>query len=442
MAQVMPASKGSMRAVLLLMLLSSVLCARVEDEPDFSAFDTVHPWIVSPEIIAKAYAYGRAPESNFDESKVPRYQLPELMRFLDGRPVDTPTDWENRRIELIELFRQNVFGTSPPKPDTLAFSLVDRHSQSLDGRATFKRVAIRFHAGGDSFVFHVTLYVPNQRQRPAPVFLLIRHKARTPAHQAAEDGGEFWPVGYALKRGYAMMVMDAAAEVDPDEPRADSGVRAFYRRQETGNRTFTWRMLAAWAWGAARAMDYIETDPDLDAHNVAVVGHSRGGKAALWAGAQDERFRLVIPNNAGDGATCLVRRRLGNTIEVMTTRNPHWFVDRYATYAQREASAPFDQHMLIALVAPRGYHAGDGSEDLWHDPLGSWFALREASKAWTLSASARSMEDKPMPEVNELVRNGAIAYHLRTGGHALRLIDWKLYFDHADAFFGANPPGR
>lgn len=172
----------------------------------------------------------------------------------------------------------------------------------------------------------------------------------------------------------------------------------------------------------------------LDPTKIAVVGHSRGGKTSLWAGAQDNRFALVIPNNAGDGGPSIARRRLGNTIEVMTGRNPHWFVPKYAGYAGVENSMPFDQHMLIALIAPRGYHAGDGSEDLWHDPRGAWLALVEASKVWAMYGQARQMKDK-MPMVNDLLINGPLANHIRKGGHGLLFYDWKLYLDHAGHFY-------
>jgi hypothetical protein len=186
--------------------------------------------------------------------------------------------------------------------------------------------------------------------------------------------------------------------------------------------------------GGARVVDYLETDIDINAEQIAIVGHSRGGKTALWAGAQDIRIALVIPNNAGDAGTSLVRRRFGNTIEVMTGRNPNWFSSKYSSYAGKEDTMPVDQHMLIALVAPRGFHAGDGSEDLWHDPRGSWLALVEASKIWKMYGNACEMKDI-MPWVNSLFKNGPIAYHIREGGHGLLLFDWKLYLDHADSYF-------
>jgi hypothetical protein len=239
-----------------------------------------------------------------------------------------------------------------------------------------------------------------------------------------------------VQRGYATAAIDVSVDVDPDEPQSDSGVRAFYRNHDPAPERWTWGTIGAWAWAAHRALDYLQTDANIEASKIAIIGHSRTGKTSLWAGTQDTRFALVIPNNAGDAGPALVRRRFGNTIEVMTGRNPHWFIPKYASYAHREETMPVDQHMLIALVAPRGYHGGDGAEDLWHDPRGSWLALQEASKVWAMYGPAPKLE---MPMVNDLLVAGPIAYHIRQGGHGLTLFDWKLYLDHADLLFSAEP---
>jgi hypothetical protein len=180
-------------------------------------------------------------------------------------------------------------------------------------------------------------------------------------------------------------------------------------------------------------MDYFETDPDINASQVAVIGHSRGGKTSLWAGAQDTRFALVCANDSGEGGTSLSHRNFGETIAQITKGFPYWFSPRYATYAGKENTLPVDQHELIALVAPRAFHGGDATQDLHADPRGSWLAFVEASKAWQLYGRA-AIEDK-MPLVNDLFMSGPIGYHIREGGHNLTTFDWKLYLDHADALW-------
>ena len=180
-------------------------------------------------------------------------------------------------------------------------------------------------------------------------------------------------------------------------------------------------------------MDYLQTDPAIDASRVAVIGHSRTGKTSLWAGAQDSRFSLVCVNDAGESGPSLARRNFGETVAQITKNFAYWFAPKYATYATRVDSLPVDQHELIALVAPRGYHGGDAAADMHADPRGSWLALVEASKVWALYGR-KPMRDQ-MPLVNDLYLDGPIAYHIRQGGHALTTFDWKLYLDHADALW-------
>ncbi len=392
-----------------------------------------HPWILAPEKVKELA--GKGPKGkNYDEAKVGSYLLPELFRAAVGAEVKSADDWARRRAELLDLFRHEVYGVSPPKPDGLSFQVISTNPRALDGAATQKRVAIRFPLGNETFTFHLELFLPNQRSGPAPLFLLLNHRDAIVPDAGASGSSDYWPVAYAISRGYAMALINTSAEVDPDVPKSSTGVRQFYRQHHPQAETFTWATLGAWAWSASRAMDYLVTDPDVDAKRIAVIGHSRSGKTALWAGAQDTRFALVCPNGAGEGGPALSRRNFGETLKMITTNFPHWFTPTYASYANRVAALPVDQHELIALVAPRGYHGGDGEWDLHADPRGAWLALVEASKVWALFGAAGTLP-KEMPLVNDLLVDGPLAYHIHDGGHNLGLFDWKLYFDHADALF-------
>lgn len=411
---------------------SALTAAPNPPNTDFSAYGEKAPWVLSDAFLRAAAENGR---ENVSESKVAPYLLPDLFTFSDGRKVATSAAWESeRRAELLGIFRREVYGIPPVRPTTLAFHLLATDPHALNGQATLKRVAIRFQLGGETFEFHLSLFVPNRRTGKAPVFLLLNHRSTDNTDPTRRIRSEFWPVEYAIGRGYAMAAINVAEEVDPDQPKATTGIRAFYRRLHPKPEELTWATIAAWAWSGSRAVDYFETDPDIDVTRVAVIGHSRTGKTALWAAAQDTRFALACVNCAGEGGPALSRRNFGETLGMITANFPHWFTPAYSRYADRIDSLPIDQHELVALVAPRGYHGADATEDLHADPRGSWLALVEASKVWAMQGRAQALADE-MPLVNDLLVNGPIAYHIRKGGHALTTFDWKLHLDHADRLF-------
>ena len=344
-----------------------------------------------------------------------------MFALTSGGRVTSAETWEKqRRGELLALFRSEVYGVAPPKPDDLTFRVIETNPQAMDGKATLKRVAIGFKLGGELFEFHLTLFVPNQRVGKVPVFLLLNHRGIDNTDPTREKKMEFWPAEYAIARGYAMAAINVAAKVDPDKRDATDGIRQFYKKHYPKPDDPTWATLSAWAWSGSRAVDYFETDPDINAAQVAVIGHSRTGKTALWAAAQDTRFALSCANGAGEGGPSLARRNFGETLAQVSYGFPYWFTPKYLTYAGKADTLPIDTHELIALVAPRGYHGGDATNDLGADPRGSWLALVEASKAWALHGKAVPMKPE-MPLVNAPFVNGPIAYHLITGDHALNL---------------------
>jgi len=406
---------------------------RVPTNPDFAAYEKKVPWQPSRELVEKLGS--QRASINYDEAKVRPYTLPETLTLAGGGKVTTAAVWEQqRRGELLGLFREYVYGFAPPKPDTLTFRVVETDPKAMGGQATLKRVAISFTLQGEPFTFHLTLFVPNQRAGKAPVFLLLNHRGPENTDPTRQRQMEFWPAEYVIARGYAIAAINVAAEVEPDNAKATTGIRAFYRQHYPKPAELTWGALSAWAWSGSRAVDYFETDPDINTAQIAVIGHSRGGKTSLWAGAQDTRFALACVNDAGEGGPALSRRNFGEDTATINRSFPHWFAPKYAAYGGKEDTLPVDQHELVALVAPRGYHGADATNDLWADPRGSWLALVEASQAWSLYGKVQPLQDK-MPLVNDLVIQGPMAYHIREGGHGLMLFDWKLHLDHADALF-------
>ncbi len=424
----------SERLVLIALCLGSMWGIADASPPELDGDEKQKPWVAEPEVIAD---YSRRyDDSNFEESKVPPWTLPPLLKFADGEAVTTPADWTRRRNEVLALFQSEVFGVSPSRPEGLVFRVIETNPLAMAGAATLKVVEVSFPLDDQVFAFQLTVFVPNQRSGPVPVFVLLNHRGLENTDPLREKRSEFWSAEQVILRGYAIAAINVAADVDPDNARATKtqGVRAFFRDHHPQAKDFTWGTLAAWAWSGSRAVDYFLSDADLDGGRIALVGHSRSGKAALWAAAADDRFALVCVNGAGEGGPAIARRDFGNKIVHLTQKHPHWFTPRYAHYAGRENELPIDSHQLIALVAPRAYHGGDGARDLWADPRGSWLALFEASAAWELLGEAESLHD-PMPPVNAIRVHGPLAYHIRAGGHDLTAFDWEQFLDHADAVF-------
>jgi hypothetical protein len=271
---------------------------------------------------------------------------------------------------------------------------------------------------------------------PTPCFLLICNRGATNIDPSRSIQSPFWPAEEMIGRGYAAAAF-LNSDLDPDRHDGfTNGVHGIFDPPGVRRADDAWATIAAWAWGASRAMDYLVTDPDIDSRGVAVMGHSRGGKTALWAGAEDERFALVISNDSGCGGACLARRRQAKaeSIKAINKSFPHWFCENYKRYADREDNLPLDQHMLAALIAPRLLYIASASEDLWADPEGEFLCAVEARRVYELFG-LQGIKTREFPAPDSPLHEGVIGYHVRTGKHDLTLYDWKCYMDFADRHF-------
>jgi pimeloyl-ACP methyl ester carboxylesterase len=370
------------------------------------------------------------PEFNYYEEKVPAYTLPQVLTSVDGRKVISTDLWKNvRRPEILELFRKNVYGRVPETPYKKSFKVVELDKNSMGGTATLKRVDITISADSKSLVIHLILFTPAKAQKPVPVFLLIDNRGPANTDPSRKVKSEFWPVEDAIDRGYGMAVF-SNADVDPDDfDDFKNGIHGILDKNPRP--ADAWGTIAAWAWGASRCMDYLVTDKDVAGDKVAVVGHSRGGKTALWAGAEDQRFAMVVSNESGAGGAALARRRFGETVERINTVFPHWFCSNYKKYNNNEDSLPVDMHMLLALSAPRALYVDCADNDLWGDPRGSYLALYNAVPVFKL-LGANSDIPEAMPPLNKQVMSGTVAFHIRDGVHDMLLKDWNWFMDFAD----------
>jgi len=236
----------------------------------------------------------------------------------------------------------------------------------------------------------------------------------------------FWPAEEIVARGYGAAAF-YAGELDEDKfDEFKDGVHAQF--DGPGPRPAdAWGTLAAWAWGASRAMDYFETDGEIYHQRVGVVGHSRGGKASLWAGASDERFAMVVSNSSGCGGAMLSRRKIGNPADILNRKHPHWYCANYRQFDSREETMPFVQHMLLALAAPRLLYVASANEDLWADPRGEFLGALHAEPIYHFLGK-KGLESQHMPAVGDPIHIGRIGYHIRKGRHDLTAYDWQQYF--------------
>jgi hypothetical protein len=383
-------------------------------------------WHANPEVVARTTH--DHPGFNFDEAAVPPYTLPAVLP--PGANIRMPDAWRARRADLLDLFRDDVYGWSPGRPERLEFERTEVDPLAMNGAATLERVVIISHQEGRTHRFGLTLFLPNSRQ-PAPVFLLINNRAASNTDPTRAQKSGFWPAEDLIARGYGIAALQNGELAPDDKSHFTEGVIHLFEGDRTERSPHTWGALGAWAWGASRVMDYLETDPGVDASRVAVLGHSRGGKAALWAGAQDERFALVISNESGEGGAALNRRTFGETVKAINDVFPHWFDATYKTYNDRVKDLPVDQHMLLSLIAPRALYVASADEDLWSDPRGEFESLAASSPVFELYGDPAIAADA-MPPLEQPLVVGRRGYHIRRGVPNLTPYDWARFADFAD----------
>ncbi len=420
-------------------------------------------------LVGLAFSVGHAQQRfqpNYDEAKVPKFELPDPLQLDNGQQVTDAITWKTkRRPEILELFTTQMFGRSPAPREDMHFKVTEVDESALGGKAIRKQVTAYFSADQEGPQMDILIYLPAKIEGTVPAFLGLNFGGNHSIHadpqirlskswmrprgddvvenRATEasrgKSASRWPVEMILDRGYGLATI-YYGDIDPDfHDGFKNGVHPLFREEGKDKPApDEWGSIAAWAWGLSRAMDYFERDSDIDHERIAVMGHSRLGKTSLWAGAQDERFAIVISNNSGCGGAALSRRRFGETVERINDNFPHWFCDNFKKYNGNEDALPFDQHMLLTLIAPRPCYVASAQEDRWADPRGEFLTALNADSVYKLLGTDGIASDE-LPDRDQPITS-TIGYHLRSGGHDVKDFDWKAYLDFADKHYGRSNP--
>ena len=405
-------------------------------------------------------------EFNYDEAKVRAYTLPDLLMIPegsapDGEAVSTPEAWRvAARPRWLGLLESTEYGRLLPAVPVTAEEI--ERGPGPDG-STRIQARLRLGVGPDSPATEVLVYLPSpsrgDKPERLPTFLHLNFggnhaestdpAVRIPSgwvpngkdtgvddnHAKVSSRGTLasrWPVKLLHDRGYATATA-YCGDVFPDH--ADGrkasvlpslGYAVGDERMVSGDEPGA---ISTWAWQLSRILDWLVTLPEIDPTRVIVVGHSRLGKTALWAGAGDERFAMVVSNESGCGGAALERRNYGETVKRITTSFPHWFAPTFATYADRETELPIDQHVVLAMTAPRPLYVSSAVEDRWADPRGEFLAAVAAGPVWELFGKV-GLGTATDPAVDTAI-GSSIGYHVRSGPHDITAIDWGHFADFA-----------
>ena len=397
-------------------------------------------------------------EVNYDESQMPQFTLPDVLLCQDGSKIETADDWQKkRRPELLQMFKDVMYGEIPPRPDRVRYELLSEKKDARGGKAVRREVRIHLEMNnGKSHSIDMLYYLPANAKGKVPVFVGLTFIGNhvvtdepdvritglagdTPGNPINRERGfqvRRFPIDTILERGYALAVA-SYHDIFPDRVTGwETSIYELFFSGEELKRPKGYSCVGAWAWGISRMLDYLETVPEIDASKAAVYGHSRLGKTSLWAGVTDERFKLVCVNDSGCGGAALSRRLYGETLFSMCNFHDigkYWFSETLPAKAEHPENLPLDQHELIALTAPRMVAVHSATEDQWADPKGEYLSAYHAGPVFKLFGKTPLASETP-PEPEHAVGTD-VSYYCRIGKHDLLLSDWNHYMDMADRIF-------
>jgi hypothetical protein len=373
--------------------------------------------------------------SNYTEEKVPAYTLPDPLVLTNGKKVTTVEMWmKERRPEILKFYRTEIYGGVPDNAPKVTWEVAETDDNARKGTAITRRVVGRMGDKVNGPRMTLTIHTPAKAKGPVP--LLLNMTFGFGMNKAPKLGG-FDLIEEVLGRGWGYATL-GYGDIQPD--RADrwtEGVIGLTLKDgQTKPAAGEWGTISAWAWGVSRCIDYFESDKLVDAKKVSITGASRLGKTVLWAGAQDERVAAVCAVVPGEMGASLIRRDWGETLDDMA-QNFHWqFAGNFQKWVGKWNDLPVDQHMLIALCAPRPVYVNGGLTDQWSDPKGEFLAQVAAGPVYRL-LGAKDLGATEVPPLDKPVTSGSLGFHYHSSGHTAVPADWKAFLDFADRHFKA-----
>ncbi len=339
-------------------------------------------------------------------------KLPEILRFSDGREV-TSDNWEERRLEMLDVLSREVYGYAPPAPANVDVKVIKTEKRQYAGKGDVNQLNFTVPTEKGDFSFPVTEIVPYGKT-DCPTFIMLNFRADVP--------DKYLPVEEILDGGCAVLRIYYNDIAFDGEDGFSGGIASMFDREK-----YNWGKLRMWAWAASRVMDYLQTSDYADKKRIAVVGHSRLGKTALICAAYDTRFAMACANDSGCSGDAITRMKAGERVKEIYAHFPFWFCENYQKYVGKEQEMPFDQHFLVAAIAPRTVHLGSAEEDIWADPMSQYLSACAASEAWNLLGKVGFVHPDRLPTPCDVYSSGDIRFHLRTGTHFFSRVDWGYY---------------
>ncbi len=402
---------------------------------------------VSSNVAAQTYE-GKFLEANYDESKVPEYNLPDVLTSFEGKRIKTVEDWEKfRRQEIVDFFTQNMYGEVPTPASSIkkSFKLISEDPTIFNGLCTRKDVLITFENEIGKVTMPLVLFVPANSKDKVPLILLAtgsdikRTGIKLNDSQRYGETNNGIPLHQLMMRGIGVAIVDYQAfGVDPGnkEGKVSGGISdLFFKEGQAFTKENEWGMIAIWAYALRAGMDYLETDEAVRETQVATLGSSIGGKVALWAAVTDTRFGMTLLATAGHGGDAIWRREYGETLQNMCDYLPTWICRNANKYASNVHDLPVDQHSLLATMAPRPFYVSNAQHDLWADQKGQWIGTYNAAPAYQLYQKEVAFTSEKQPAINQPIIKSTIGYHVRSGVHGLELYDWEQYMKFIEYHF-------